>query len=206
MESLARAAGGTVSEADPGRAELQDDQLLVAVGQGDRRAFSRLYERYSAALLSICIRILRDRAEAEDVLEEVFWEVWRRRQRYDGRRARPLAYLAMLARSRAIDRLRFRKRRDPVWLAPDGVPAPMNAAASDPFEEAAAVQRRATVAEALLELPEPQRRAVELNFFEGLSHLEIARQLGQPIGTVKTRIRKGLAAMRKALSDAPALL
>ena len=184
--------------------EPDDAELMVAIAAGDVRAFERLYERHAGAVLATCIRILRDRPEAEDVLEEIFWEVWRRRDRYDATRAEPLSYLLTLSRSRALDRLRFRRRREGVWLTahevgPQGevpvAPGPGN----DPFGDALAAQRRAAIDRALGELPESHRRAVELNFFEGLSHREIAERLGDPLGTVKTRIRQGLLVLRKTL-------
>jgi RNA polymerase sigma-70 factor (ECF subfamily) len=192
---------------DPERlTELADTQLMTAIAQGDLSAFTRLYERRSGLLLALCVRILRDRSEAEDVLEEVFWELWQRRQRYDASRAAPLPYLVTLARSRALDRLRFRRRRQSVWIDSSESDAAgelhsSDGAGADPFEEALAVQQRVAIAEALGELPEPQRRAVELSFFEGLSHREIAERLGDPLGTVKTRIRQGLLALRKALRE-----
>jgi RNA polymerase sigma-70 factor (ECF subfamily) len=184
--------------------EARDDgELMAAIARGDVRALELLYEQHAGAVLATCVRILRDRSEAEDVLEEIFWEVWQRRDRYDARRSAPLSYLMTLSRSRALDRLRFRRRREGVWLAPlDAAPAgdgPAPEAAASPFESALARQQRSAIDRALEELPEAHRRAVELNFFEGLSHREIAERLGDPLGTVKTRIRQGLIALRKAL-------
>lgn len=183
----------------PGRSEVRDDgALMERIGRGDPAALERLYQRHAPAVLGLCLRILRDRAEAEDVLEDVFWELWQRRGRYDSGRAAPFSYLMTLARSRALDRLRFRRRREGVWqVLPDGeLPA---GGGEDPLEDALAREQRTTIRRALGELPEASRRAVELNFLEGLSHREIADRLGDPLGTVKTRIRQGLLALRKAL-------
>lgn len=184
--------------------ECNDGELMAAIAEEDAAAFAELYERHSGVVLATCIRILRDRPEAEDVLEEIFWEVWKRRDRYDATRAAPLSYLLTLSRSRALDRLRFRRRREGVWLTfqeagPIGEMPSAAGPGTDPFDDALALQRRARIDRALEELPESHRRAVELNFFEGLSHREIAEQLGDPLGTVKTRIRQGLLALRKTL-------
>ena len=186
----------------PKPARDDDGALMAAIARGERRAFAELYDRHAGLVLAISLRILRDRAEAEDVLEEVFWELWRRRERYQRERAEPLPYLMTLARSRALDRLRFRRRRERVWLElhePEGRSEPPDRGDADPFADALAAQRRRAVESALGELPAPHRRAVEMNFFEGLSHREIAERLGDPLGTVKTRIRQGLLTLRKAL-------
>ena len=183
---------------------LPDDaELMTAIARAEIGAFERLYERYAPIVFATCLRIVRDRAEAEDLLEEVFWEIWVRRERYDASRSSPLSYLMTLARSRALDRLRFRKRRAGVWLEVRDTDRDALAAASgggtNPFDDAAAVQRRTAIRRALEELPAPHRRAVEMNFFEGLSHREISERLGDPLGTVKTRIRQGLLTLRKLL-------
>jgi RNA polymerase sigma-70 factor, ECF subfamily len=180
-----------------------DAALMEAIASGDVDCFERLYERHGAVVFATCLRILRDRAEAEEVLEEVFWEIWARRDRYDRSRSAPFSYLMTLARSRALDRLRFRKRREGVWLElheADGTAlATSDGDGANPLESALAVQRRIAIDRALEELPGAHRRAVEMNFFEGLSHREIAERLGDPLGTVKTHIRQGLLALRKVL-------
>jgi RNA polymerase sigma-70 factor (ECF subfamily) len=178
-----------------------DGALMAAIAAGDAEALQRLYERHAPLLLAVCLRILRDRSEAEDVLEEVLFELWQRRDRYDRARAEPLPYLLTLARSRALDRLRYRRRREGVWLElQDGLPSEHgDGGAGSPFLDALAEQRRGAVERALGELPEAHRRAVEMNFFEGLSHREISERLGDPLGTVKARIRQGLLTLRKTL-------
>jgi RNA polymerase sigma-70 factor (ECF subfamily) len=180
-----------------------DAALMEAIASGDVGCFERLYDRHGAVVFATCLRILRDRAEAEEVLEEVFWEIWARRDRYDRSRSAPFSYLMTLARSRALDRLRFRKRREGVWLelheADGAALATSDGDGSNPLESAVAVQRRIAIDRALEELPGAHRRAVEMNFFEGLSHREIAERLGDPLGTVKTHIRQGLLALRKVL-------
>ena len=180
-----------------------DAELMTAIARAEVDAFELLYERYAPIVFATCYRIVRDRAEAEDLLEEVFWEIWARRDRYDASRSKPFSYLMTLARSRALDRLRFRKRRAGVWLevrdADRDALATSNGSGANPFEDAAAGQRRIAIDRALDELPALHRRAVEMNFFEGLSHREISEQLGDPLGTVKTRIRQGLLTLRKVL-------
>ncbi len=179
-----------------------DAELMTAIARAEAGAFERLYERYAPIVFATCLRIVRDRAEAEDLLEEVFWEIWVRRDRYDASRSSPLSYLLTLARSRALDRLRFRRRRAGVWIEVRDADRDALATASGgatPFEDAAAEQQRIAIQRALDELPAPHRRAVEMNFFEGLSHREISERLGDPLGTVKTRIRQGLLTLRKVL-------
>jgi RNA polymerase sigma-70 factor (ECF subfamily) len=177
--------------------------LMQALARGEPRALEQLYDRHAAAVFASCLRILRDRAEAEEVLEEVFWEIWARRDRYDAERSTPFSYLMTLSRSRALDRLRFRRRREGVWQEihdGDGAAVlPAMGPGANPFEDASSTQRRVAIDRALEELPASHRRAVEMNFFEGLSHREIAERLGDPLGTVKTRIRQGLLTLRKAL-------
>lgn len=180
-----------------------DTALMEAIARGDVDSFESLYDRHGAVVFATCLRILRDRAEAEEVLEEVFWEIWARRDRYDRARSAPFSYLMTLARSRALDRLRFRKRREGVWLelheADRNALATTRGDGSNPFENTSSLQRRIAIDRALEELPSSHRRAVEMNFFEGLSHREIADQLGDPLGTVKTHIRQGLLTLRKVL-------
>ena len=177
------------------------------MAEGDADALAVLYDRHGTAVFSLCLRMLRDAEEAEELLEDVFWQIWRRADQFDPTRGSALAYLLTLTRSRAIDRLRARERR--VRLRSE-LPDPLlgesllGAAtlAGSPLQEALAVERRARVQLALAALPAAQREAVELSFLEGLSHPEISRRLGEPLGTIKTRIRSGLLRMRDALRDA----
>ena len=175
---------------------------MRAIAAGDRAALGTLYDRYSARLLGLLVRVLGDKHEAEEALVELFWEVWDRADRYDPDRGGAATYLMTLARSRAIDRRRRRASR------PDADPArtrPVEAAEGRPggeltplagvlFEERAAVVRRA-----MDRLDPVHRNAIEMAFFDGMSHSEIADSLGRPLGTVKTWIRQGLARMRDGL-------
>ncbi len=192
-----------LDERDSAHSPLADDsELLVAVRRGDRRAFAALYGRYGPDVLALCERILHQRADAEDALSDVFWEVWQRRDRYDASRGGARAYLMTLARSRAIDRLRSQaarpesrsdggRRIDQEDELPD--------AHASPEQSVADMDLRKRVAQALAELDDRQREAMELAYYEGLSHQQIAARLNAPLGTVKTHIRKGLARLRFAL-------
>jgi RNA polymerase sigma-70 factor (ECF subfamily) len=180
--------------------DASDADLLASVRFGDREAFRALYERFAPEVLALCERILHSRADAEDAVADIFWEVWQRRERYDSSRGAPRTYLMTLGRSRAIDRLRSKKARPDMddkrrtdgelTLAADG-PSPQDAAA--------AVELRSRVAAAMADLNQRQREAMELAYFEGLSHQQIAERLAAPLGTVKTHIRQGLTKLRGVL-------
>jgi RNA polymerase sigma-70 factor, ECF subfamily len=173
--------------------------LLARIAQGDREAFSRFYDAFAGLALGLIRRVLRDPAACEEVLQEVFWQIWQEAARYDPRRGSPEAWVVMRAKTRAIDRLRAIRRREKTFVAP--VDDAVAASASDaPAENpGVAAERRGQVRSALDDLPEPQRRVVELAFFEGLTQSEIAHRLGEPLGTVKTRARLGLERLRSLM-------
>ena len=180
-----------------------DARLMALVRLGDRAAFRQLYDRYAGEVFAVCLRVLDNHADAEDAAAEVFCEVWQRRERYDGRRAGPRTYLVLLARSRAIDRLRSRRARLDRNNSPsfDEVLHPTTAgAATGPDAQVVRAELADRVRAALAELDQRQRTALDLAFFEGLSHREVAERLGAPLGTVKTHIRKGLAKLRYSIS------
>lgn len=175
---------------------MDDFVLMEAIAGRDQAALAALYDRHSAAVLGVCLRILRDRGEAEEATGDVFVEVWDRASRYDPARGHPLAYLLNLARSRAIDRLRSQSRRTRLFVEP----APReSASAEDPLEDSITAQMRRHLDRALAVLAPGQKRALELAYFDGMSHSEIAAALGEPLGTVKTRIRQGLLRLRETL-------
>jgi RNA polymerase sigma-70 factor, ECF subfamily len=178
-----------------------DSDLLTLIAKGDRRAFGRLYDRSSEVLFTLSLRMLGDREEAEDLLQEVYTEVWRKSVRYDARRGPPMAWLITLTRSRGIDRLRARTSRghgmtDSIDDAPV---AQTQGRDPTPFDQQADAEVRVMVMKALVELPAAQRQALELSYYEGLSHSEIAERLKEPVGTIKTRIKLGMSKLKTAL-------
>lgn len=176
--------------------QLQDD--IAGVARGDREALGSLYRTTSAKLFGVCLRILKDRGEAEEVLQEVYLTVWRKAHVFEPERGvSPMTWLATLARNKAIDRLRSRGRRSP--------PEPIDAAATlaDPAPdaldrlEAAGEARRLHLC--LSELEGPQRTAIRTAFFEGASYPELAQRLQTPLGTLKSWVRRGLLKLRACL-------
>src|SRR6266849_5308023 len=168
--------------------------LIARIAQGDRDAFSRFYDAFAGAAFGLIRRVLRDPGAAEEVLQEVFWQIWREASQYDPRRGSPEAWVLMRARSRAIDRLRSMRRRERTFVTP--VDESVARVAEREGETPGAAVDRGLVQSALVQLPPAQRRVIELAFFEGLTQSEIAARLGEPLGTVKTRARLGLERLR----------
>src|SRR5688572_16628875 len=162
----------------------------------DRAAFAVLYDRYALAVYALCLRVLHDRDDADEVLLDVFHEFWARRGQYDRPRGRPLTYVLTLARCRAIDRRRRSVVRRRQTLA---AAAPQPAAAPRADDGLIMAERRAAVRQSLARLDEIQRLAIEHAFWDDLSHADIAAKLNRPLGTVKSWIRKGLGHLRQAL-------
>ena len=177
--------------------------LLQRIVARDTAALAELYDRHSRLLFGLVLKIVRDRAEAEEILQEVFIRVWTRAELYDSRLGGPRPWLVRLARNCAIDRLRARRTRDAVnQPALDEAKAhPALSSVHVPTPEAVVIhaERRGTVVEALARLPAEQARLIEAAFFEGYTHSELATLFGLPLGTVKTRIRAGLMTMRQRL-------
>ncbi|MGH7391267.1 MAG: sigma-70 family RNA polymerase sigma factor [Candidatus Rokuibacteriota bacterium] len=171
-------------------------ELIRKMAAGDGDAFGRFYDRYAPLVYPLIVRIVRARGDADDVLQEVFWEAWQGASAYDPNRGTPEAWIVMRARTRAIDRVRSVRRRNDTFVAPvDEAVAP---ARSEPGGDAAErAAHRGLVAGALARLPESQREAIELAYYGGLTQTEIAERLKQPLGTVKTRMRIGLERLRE---------
>ena len=181
------------------RISEQDDRALVAeIVRRRTEALERLYERYRMVVYHLAFKILNNRESAEEVVLEVFWQVWRDAERYDDQRGSVGAWIATAARSRAIDALRAR-RGNPA--AEEDAEQALLAAdpADDPEAQTSLGQRAELVRSALEGLPSDQRTALELSFFNGLSHAEIAERLQEPLGTVKTRIRSAMLRLRERL-------
>ncbi len=177
-------------------AASEDAALMRRVADGDQAAVGLLYDRYAALVLALARRILRDAQAAEDLLEDIFVELWSRADRYDPSRGAPATYIATLTRSRAIDRLRASRRGHAASLA--DTPEPRGPA-QPPERSLVEQDRQAQVSKALAELSVDQRQAIELAFYDDLSHADIAQRLGKPLGTIKTWIRQGLIRLRDCL-------
>ena len=182
------------------RASVPAVDLLARIAGGDHSAFGQFYDAYAGLAFGLIRRIVRDREAAEEVLQEVFWQIWREAASFDPRRGGPEAWLVMRAKTRAIDKLRSIRRKEQTFVAPvdEGTAPVADPRANDP---AVAAADRTLVEGALARLPDPQRRVIELAFFGGLTQSEIAARLGEPIGTVKTRARLGLERLRGLLTD-----
>lgn len=177
-------------------ATAHDEQLAAALLARDASALAQLYERYGRVVYGLALRMLSDREAAEELVQEVFLRLWNHPERYLSERGRFVAWLLSVAHHRAVDLLRRRRVQHP---AADGDPAELAGDAEDPEEAAAVSELRQGVRQALASLPDTQRRALELAYFGGLSQTEIAAHLGEPLGTVKTRIRLGMMKLRDEL-------
>ena len=184
ITGLSRAAANVVST---------DAMLVGAIRAGDEQAMERIYDRYSAIVYSVALRVLGDTAAAEDILQEVFMQLWRSPDVFDASRGSLPGWLAVIARNRAIDSLR--KRRPETDLTEVVVSVEPDLAGKADWSRALEKIRIA-----LGGMPAPQRSVLEMAFFDGLTHTEIAEKTGEPLGTIKTRIRAGLVALRKAFN------
>lgn len=183
-----------------GLPELADDELVQRIAARREDALSELYDRYSSMLLGLARQVVGRTADAEEVLQEVFVQVWDQAHRYDRRRASVSTWLVMITRSRAIDLVRHRnvvdrtiqgahEEKGPPHASPEGARAVLH------------TERRRRVRETLASIPEEQREVLELAFFEGLTQRQIAERTATPLGTVKTRSLLGMKKMRQALND-----
>jgi RNA polymerase sigma-70 factor (ECF subfamily) len=181
---------------------LTDEQLLTQLKRGESRAMAVLYDRYARLVFSLAVRILNDRAGAEEVVQEVFVKVWRRARDYDARRGKFSAWLSGIAHHHAIDELRRRRVR-PSAAPSDDEEHAANIADDGPglLELAATSLERRRISEALRAIPPAQSRAIEMAYFEGYTQQEIADQLGEPLGTVKTRMRLGMQKLKTLLGE-----
>ena len=184
-----------------GRAvESEDEALVRRMAAGDDQALGALYDRWSAVVHGVVSRLLRHPDDVEDVVEETFWQAWRQAARFDRTRGAVQTWLLTIARSRALDRVRaVRRRREEPLEGDDGEVVVQQAADGDPGLDAEASERRRIVVAALAGLPAEQREALELGYFGGLSQTEIAERTGQPLGTVKTRMRLAMQKLRSQL-------
>lgn len=168
-------------------------EIVSAIRSGNESAMAYLYDKYSSIVYSVALRVLADTGAAEDVLQEVFMQLWRNPGAFDASRGNLAPWLAVIARNRAIDSLR---KRQPETDIEDVIVSVEPDMAGD-AERSRAMEK---VRSALGSMPAPQRSVLEMAYFEGLTHTEIAAKTGEPLGTVKTRIRAGLIALRKAFA------
>jgi RNA polymerase sigma-70 factor, ECF subfamily len=178
-----------------------DAELMRRMGRSDREAFAQLYDRFSRPLFATALRILHNSAEAEDIVQDVFLALWEKAAAFESGRGSAFAWAVTLTRNRAIDRVRMRKRRSELLAettAEDAGTQP-SGAGPDSADGLVLKEQAGVVRAAVAALPADQQRAVELAFFSGLTQLEIAEKLHEPLGTVKARIRRGLLRLRDTL-------
>jgi RNA polymerase sigma-70 factor, ECF subfamily len=171
----------------------EDAALIARLGAGDETAMADLYDRYAGIVYGVALRVLGNTTAAEDVLQEVFLQLWRNPRAFDAERGRLAPWLAVIARNRAIDLLRKRPMEEEI----NELPIATSVNLEDTAGQRLAVEK---VRSAMQTLPAEQRKALEMAFFEGLTHTEIAGRTGEPLGTVKTRIRSALLSLRKVFA------
>lgn len=181
--------------ADDARARLAS--AIVRIGAGDKSALDYVYRATSAKLFGICLRILGDRKEAEDTLQDVYLTLWRRADRFDPARASPITWVAVLARNRAIDRLRRMRTRGPT----EPIEVAAEVADGSPLAEQVMIdaEGNARIHHCLETLDDSQRSSIREAFFGGFTYADLADRLGVPLGTMKSRIRRGLAQLKVCL-------
>lgn len=192
----------SLTEPDPADRADEDAALMLRMARGDREAFGQLYDRFSRPLHATARRILNDSKEAEDIVQDVFLALWEKAGAFAAERGTAFAWAVTLTRHRAIDRLRTRQRRD--GLLAQAAPADLGydaaADAGDSADRLWLQEKARAVRSAVARLPADQQTALELAFFSGLTQLQIAEKLQEPLGTVKARIRRGLLKLRDTLA------
>jgi RNA polymerase sigma-70 factor (ECF subfamily) len=177
-----------------------DTALIKRMAEGDERALAAFYDRWSSLVHAVALRILRQRDDVEDVVEETFWQAWRQANRYLATRGSVQTWLLTIARSRALDRVRaVRRLREEPLEGDSGEAIVQQVSEGDASTSAESNERRVIVLAALSELPTEQREALELGYYNGLSQSEIAERTGQPLGTIKTRMRLAMQKLKGRL-------
>jgi RNA polymerase sigma-70 factor (ECF subfamily) len=192
------ALGSPKDSVEIGARDADWQALIAEVAAGQQSALTTLYDSTSRMVFGLILRIVSDRATAEEVLLDVYTQVWRQAASYDPARGAPLAWLMTIARTRAIDRLRSGKR-DLQAREPLDAMGEISSTTTDPEQASVLSERQKLVRSALDSLSREQREVIELAYYSGLSHSEIALKLGQPLGTVKTRTRLGMMKLRDLL-------
>jgi RNA polymerase sigma-70 factor (ECF subfamily) len=176
-----------------------DEELLTQVAAGDRMAFGSLYDRLSGPLFSLALKMLGNEAEAQDVLQEVFLTVWNKASTFNAARGSAFSWMVTQLRNRAIDRIRSRKRRGELLETFGHELEPSGAGMRSAAEDCDASERSRQVREALEKLSDEQRLVLRLAYFEGLTQVEIAQKLDEPLGTIKARAHRAMARLRDIL-------
>ncbi len=185
----------------PGAERVADDVTMISrMGDGDEQALGAFYDRWHALVHAVVQRIVRNADDVDDVVEDAFWQAWRQAGRYEAGRGSVQTWLLTIARSRALDRVRStnRLREEPIEGDAGEIVVQL-ATETDPSMDAESAERRRVVLAALAELPPEQRQALELGYYGGLSQSEIAERTGQPLGTVKTRMRLAMQKLKDGL-------
>jgi RNA polymerase sigma-70 factor, ECF subfamily len=182
-----------------------DKAMLARAASGDQAAFAQLYDRLSGPLYSLAVRMLGDPAEAQDALQDVFLQIWRRAAKYDAEQSTVFSWAMLMTRSRVIDRLRARGRRSRVVVSSiddvNDTHAAVDASVAESVTDTVDRNDEAVRIRSIVNKLSPeQRQAIELAFFSDLTHHEIAEQLNQPLGTIKARIRRGLLKLRERIA------
>jgi len=172
---------------------MTDQELIASVAKRNRQAFDLFYDRYAQIIFNLCVRILKEEAEAEDVLQEIFVQVWREAERFDPSRASVKTWLFTIARSRSLDR--YRSRKTARQRIDEGAEENLEQLSSNEDLQATTMMQK-YVSNALGQLTKDQRVVLELSYYQGMTQEEIADRLGEPLGTVKSRIRSALIKLR----------
>jgi RNA polymerase sigma-70 factor (ECF subfamily) len=177
-------------------------ELLRAIANGDRRAFADFHERFSGMVYATAVQVLHSHEDAEDCVQDVFSSLWKKAGMYVDDRGKPSTWLSAMARNRAIDKLRARQRRGKLndsFEAESRVDDPINRL--DPSRQAGLAELGGSVRSAVLQLTAEQSQAIRMAFFDGLTQQEIAKKTGEPLGTIKARIRRGLGKLRTIVKE-----
>lgn len=182
------------------RSNADDVALIRRMVDADETALGALYDRWVRSLYSLVLHLLKDPDEAEDVVEETFWQAWRKASSYEPSKGAVSTWLLTIGRRKALDRIRAKKRHKEDPIGRDSAFADLPSTALDPLQDAEGAELREHVRTALKELPAEQREVLELGYFNGMSQSEIADAIGQPLGTIKTRMRLAMQKLREPLS------
>lgn len=179
-------------------ADTENTELLSRIARGDETAFERFYDQFAHGLYSLVYKILNDEKETEDVIQEGFAQIWKKAGTYDGNRSSAFTWAVMIMRNKAIDHIRSRQRQS--RLVEEAALESSHDEDAREDDSVALNEKRKIVRAALGKIPADQRQAIDLAFFSGLTQMQIAEKLGEPLGTVKARIRRGLLKLRESLN------